>query len=958
MLRITQSASSAAAKSYYVSSLDREDYYSEKQEIVGAWGGKLAEKLGLSGQVERDAFNQLCDNLNPATGERLTARNSAGRTVGYDFNFHCPKSVSVLFALSGDEKILAAFRASVRETMQDVEKDMQARVRVGGKDENRKTSNMLWGEFVHFTARPVGGVPDPHLHAHCYTFNATFDQTENKIKAGQFRELKRDASFYEAGFHTRLAGRLAALGYGIERTAQGWEVAGVSRSVIDKFSRRAAGIEKLAQEKGIVSNKAKDKLAARTREGKRAGQTFDALKEKWAAWLSGDESDALRRVKDLGQNSPEISDAGAVDYALSHAFERSSVVSERQIMALAMRQGVGSVLPETIQRETESRDNVITHDFGGQRLSTTKDIHAEEKAMLSAASRRRGSCKPLLVKAPALSSYLSDEQKNACLHVLGSRDGVTAIRGAAGVGKTSLMRETVQHIEQTGKQVFTFAPTANASRGVLRSEGFENADTLASLLNNKDKQDAIKNNVIWVDEAGQVGAKTMREVLELAEKQNARVVLSGDIRQHSSVERGDGLRLLETNGGLRSVEVLGIRRQKGAYREAVEHLSKGDATAGFDKLDALGAVVELGDGERYAALACDYAETIKAGKTALIVSPTHGEGEKVTSAVRLELLAGGKLGGDERNITRLRNLSWTEAERGDGKNYEVGLVVQFQRHSKGFAIGEKATVAGVENGAVVVKKPDGAKLALPLEQAARFNVYSPESLPLRSGDKIRIAQNGFCGGKGGKHRLNNGSVYEVAGFTKGGDIKLQNGWTVAKDFGHLSHGYCLTSHASQGATVDRVFIAQSSASARAASKQQFYVSASRGRESVKIYTDDKTALREAVGASSVRLSAVELMQTAKAKGTVAGAGAPSDWLGKEKKEKPKLWQMLKPAKDKTERKAQFIEQAQTVARFKNRARVLLARTAEKAKGKTKELVANFRQKALDRGKDRGLDYER
>lgn len=104
MLRITQSASSAAAKSYYVSSLDREDYYSEGQEIVGAWGGRLAEKLGLSGQVERDAFNKLCDNLNPATGENLTARTNQNRRVGYDINFHCPKSVSVLFALSGDEK--------------------------------------------------------------------------------------------------------------------------------------------------------------------------------------------------------------------------------------------------------------------------------------------------------------------------------------------------------------------------------------------------------------------------------------------------------------------------------------------------------------------------------------------------------------------------------------------------------------------------------------------------------------------------------------------------------------------------------------------------------------------------------------------------------------------------------------------------------------------------------------
>ena len=958
MLRITQSASAAAAKSYYVSSLDREDYYSEGQEIVGAWGGHLAEKLGLSGQVERDAFNKLCDNLNPATGESLTARTNENRRVGYDMNFHCPKSVSVLYALSGDEKILAAFRASVRETMEDLEKDMQARVRSGGKNENRITGNMLWGEFVHFTARPVGGIPDPHLHAHCFTFNATFDESENKVKAGQFGAIKRDASYYEAGFHVRLSARLASLGYGIERTAKGWEIAGVSRPVIDKFSRRAAGIEKLALEKGIVSNKEKDKLAARTREGKRAGQTFAALKETWAAWLSGDESDALRRVKDLGQKSPEISDAGAVDYALSHAFERSSVVSEKRFLAEALRHGVGSVSVDGVKAQTKLRSAILSQDVDGQTFITTKRVLNEEKEMIAAASRRRGICSPLLTKAPALSSYLSDEQKSAVNHILGSRDGVTAIRGAAGVGKTSLMRETVQHIEQNGKQVFTFAPTANASRGVLRSEGFENADTLASLLNNKDKQNAIKNNVIWIDEAGQVGAGTMRQVLELAEKQKARVVLSGDVRQHSSVERGDSLRILENNGGLKSAEVLGIRRQKGAYREAVQELSKGNAAAGFDKLERLGAVVETADaGERYAALARDYAGTIKAGKTALIVSPTHGEGEKVTSAVRSELFAGGKLGGDEKNVTRLRNLSWTEAERSQAKNYAAGLVVQFQRNGKGFAIGEKAKVAGIENGAVLVEKKDGAKFALPLEKAKNFSVYAPESLSLASGDKIRVTQNGFCSGKSGKHRLNNGAVFEVAGFDKKGDIKLNNGWTVSKDFGHLSHGYCLTSHASQGSTVDRVFIAQSSASAPASSKEQFYVSASRGRDSVKIYTDDRETLRESVGASSVRLSAVELMRNAKEKekSAVMPSAAPNP---EKKQEKPKLWQMLKPAKSPAERKTQVVRQVRNVARLKDRARVLLARTAEKAKGKTKEMVAGFRQKALDRQQNRGVDYDR
>ncbi|MBC7853467.1 MAG: hypothetical protein IAF94_08530, partial [Pirellulaceae bacterium] len=50
----------------------------------------------------------------------------------------------------------------------------------------------------------------------------------------------------------------------------------------------------------------------------------------------------------------------------------------------------------------------------------------------------------------------------------------------------------------------------------------------------------------------------------------------------------------------------------------------------------------------------------------------------------------------------------------------------------------------------------------------------------------------------------------------------------------------------------------SSDSFPASSREQFYVSASRARESVTVYTDDKEALREAISHSDERLSAMDL----------------------------------------------------------------------------------------------------
>ena len=189
MLRITQQSSPDAAKQYYTSA----DYYTEGQEIVGRWGGQGARMLGLEGPVSKRAFNALCENRNPRTGERLTPRTKDDRTVGYDFTWSVPKSVSLLYALTEDQEVLAAFRDSVHETMRDIEAEMKARVRKDGRNEERVTGNLAYGEFVHFTSRPVQGVPDPQLHAHCFVFNATFDAEEEQWKAGQFRDLKRDA---------------------------------------------------------------------------------------------------------------------------------------------------------------------------------------------------------------------------------------------------------------------------------------------------------------------------------------------------------------------------------------------------------------------------------------------------------------------------------------------------------------------------------------------------------------------------------------------------------------------------------------------------------------------------------------------------------------------------------------------------------------------------------------------
>ena len=282
MLRIHASTAAAQAKTYFAQG----DYLLEGQELPGLWHGRAAERLGLAGTIDASDWAALCDNQHPATGETLTVRQKANRRVGYDFTFSAPKSVSLLYGLTGDERLLDAFRSSVAETMGDIEAEMRTRVRKNGRDEDRTTGNLIWGEWVHFTSRPVDGLPDPQLHCHAYAFNTIFDAAEDRWKAGQFGDLKRDAPYFQAKFDVRLGRKLADLGLAAERSRDGWQLAGVSPETVARFSRRTREIEAEAERKGITDPVLKSELGARTRARKAKELTLPELRREWAVRLT------------------------------------------------------------------------------------------------------------------------------------------------------------------------------------------------------------------------------------------------------------------------------------------------------------------------------------------------------------------------------------------------------------------------------------------------------------------------------------------------------------------------------------------------------------------------------------------------------------------------------------------------------------------------------------------------
>lgn len=851
MLNVTAQRSPEAAKSYFAKS----DYYSEGQELVGNWGGKGSILLGLFGEVDGKAFENLCDNLDPRTQRPLTPITRGNRRTGYDFTWSAPKSVSVVHALTGDKRIVDAFRESIDDTMSEMESDMQARVRKGGVEQDRTTGNLTWAEFVHLTSRPVDGLPCPQLHAHCFALNVTFDPVESRWKAGQFGKIKGDAYYWQAVQQARFGNRLQELGYAIRRTKDAFEISAVPDLALRKFSLRTMQIDQVAEKLGITDPKVKAKLAATTREAKLGSIPYPELVKRWDAMLEPSERQALHDARGKPR-TPACQDAIHARYSVDHAFERASVMEQRRLLTLALRHGIGEVTPEGVRAEID-RLGLLKREENGKLLVTTKEILAEERRMLDFAAGGKGACRPIAAgrdgwRWELAASRLSDEQRAAVTHVLTSTDRVMILRGVAGSGKTTLTREAVGYMEAAGKHVVMLAPSAQASRGVLRAEGFADADTLARFLVDEKMQAGAAGGVIWLDEAGLVGTKSLARLFDVASHVNARVVLAGDKRQTAAVERGAALRVLESIAGLRLSEVTDIRRQSGEYKEAVKLLSKGRAADGLKKLDDLGWVKSMPVWDCYEPVAKDYVAKLNSSsdreKGVLIVCPTHAEGGKITSEVRKELKKRGMIDASEREVTRLVPTQWTEAERGDRRQYTGDEVLQFHRNSGDFKAGERVAAADAL---------DSQRPPIP----SNFAVYRKESMCLAKGDLIRIVANGKS--KDGKHKLNNGAVYACAGFTPAGDIALSNGWVLDKNFGTIDFAYVATAQASQGRTVDHVIVCQTGESYPASSREGFYVAVSRGRKSATIYTDDKRELKEAVERSNPRLSASELMRKPK-----------------------------------------------------------------------------------------------
>lgn len=846
MLRIHQSDSVAAGLKYHQKALMHDDYYG-LQVGGGRFYGAGYEMLRREGYLQGDTcsvedFYGLCRGvIKGKKGEKLIVQRFKTKTdpkerVGfpfYDFNFNPPKSVTL--AALNDPRVLDVLENSVDYALYWIEKGIKTRIRKAGEvrgasererrndgECERLTENGIFVKFLHTTSRPVKGVSDPQYHYHAILINSTFDRKEREWKALTIKEgVKRIAPYYQAIWRSKLKKDLHELGYEtVQKSTGDFELRGLhDRDLIKKFSHRTDEINLLAARLNLDAKKKAD-LGAKIRKAKTDKLSFDYLKEKYwlprmtpkerESWLTVT-AKAKQRPGDFLVSAEEMiaRAKAALDWGIHHTYQRQSMQRAERLIAASLECTTG-VSVEAMWRVANKSDRLIKVERNGEAFYTIPEIVEQEKEIINLYRGGRYTKKPVLKYDERAGINLkwpkgfrpTDDQYTAVYLALTQQHKFFYTAGAAGTGKTTVGKVIDAHIKETGGEIYSFAPTAAASRGTMRKEGFEGADTVSSLLRNREKwEDRLRGQWIRVDEFGMLSNRDAVDVMRLCKELDCRALLLGDSRQHGAVEAGSPAQLLEQFGEDYAEMHENVRQKTPRLKKAVELVRYGEIEEGLKLLQPY-IVEEKNPQTRYEVLAKYYVGVLKErGKHPLLIAPTHVEGRILTEYVENEMREQKLIKGKEYAVTQLVRKDWTEAEKGYAGNLEMS--------------------------------PDLVKY--------RGNYYEKRELKLSAGAVVRITEN-----RGG---MTNGNTYilkKVAGaWMHLKDPDKNRVFKLHKDFGCITKGYVITSHGSQSRTESSVIVSQAPG-VGAGSENEFYVAISRAPYGAKIYTTTAEELRRGI----------------------------------------------------------------------------------------------------------------
>ena len=773
-----------------------DDYYAGRGESPGMWAGRGAELLGADGVVEEGDLGTLLRGVDPASGTRLRApvrertitvrvldaesgewREEAKRLApvsGFDLVFSCPKSVSIVHALTDDEwvrrEISEAHEASWHAALGYLEREACVVRRGRGGGIRKHGEGFVAAAFRHRTSR----AQDPHLHTHVIVANlARSDDGEWRALDGEtiLRTYRLAAGYlYEANLRHELTQRL---GVGWTEPAKGMaELEGVPEEAMRAFSTRRQSLLEHMEARGSEGFAASRVAALATREAKEQVD-LPRLRDDWKARAAehGLGRRELRALAGPPQPARAIELDEVAEQLLGHdglTAKQTTFTTPELVCAVAgaVRHGasVGEVIEAAERLATFPAVELIESERAPgrpARFTTRELLEVEREALeIALAGRDVGAPRAAPGGVPIEErAGLTGEQRALVRQACLSGDRVVCAVGVAGSGKTATLRVLGAAYRQAGIPVFGAAPSGRAADELATATGIRST-TMHRLLFDAQLEGGLPRGcVLVVDEAGMAETRVLTPLLRLVDHAGGKAILVGDPGQLPAVGAGGLFPALCDHLG--AIGLSENRRQ----RDPVER-------------DAL-AQLRSGDAEPYLAHAA--------------------------SSGRLHLEADAKSAKQ-----RLLEDWWRAAAR----DSDGAVMLAYRRND-------------------VRELNDAARMLL-----LRAGRIGPEALQFgrrefRVGDRSICRQNDSrCDVRNGTR----GTVVELDSATQtlvlrtdAGDLKRINPLYAVE---HLDHAYALTGHAAQGATFDRAFVL---VGGEGALREWGYVACSRARLETRVY---------------------------------------------------------------------------------------------------------------------------
>ena len=860
---------------------------------------------------------------------------SKGRRSFYDFTLNAPKSFSIMAVSMGDDRIRKWHEAAVMKVFGRIEEMTSRRVKHRGEEDTlKRTGAIACARYSHDANRALD--PQIHEHLIVFNMTPDSDDGKNySVESNEwfrshrfYTAIYRDelarlalAGGYDLEFDDDGAPQIKGMSDLVkEFSSRSNQIEYLIRECEDslgiilstrmrkEITYASRGFNKTRFDRiWAKCNYGKDWVSGRravefikiVREcsdgGLREATTPDVIKAQ--RLRIGDErildleasmsdakvkvSDGLSGVSD-GREKRDVGDA--IDLAVRSVFSRTVLETRENLAATAIANQCGAGLSTQIESLVDNGTEGLVK-VGS--VLTTAEAASKELGIVEALMKGSDKYVPINMSFNP-DGRLAGEQLDAVKGFASSKDFIVSMVGDAGTGKTFTTAEMVRAAVEAGRKVFMCAPS-NGGRDVLRRDGAElemkglsdvadpfcNAQSLQYFLFREERRDALpEGSLIVLDESGLASVNQLHELVCEAKSRGWRLLLVGDPKQHTSVEAGDAFRGAIASGYGKMWRLSNIRRQKdyalgGSYKKAAALFAAGDAEGAFMLLDREGVVHEYKGRERIDKIADRYLEHLKSGRSVIVVNPTHRENETVSDAIRTMLKTEGLIdAGKSKSFTVYDSSGLPESELEKPELLKPGVLLM---KMKGDGAGREVLTIEKEigGGAFLASSSTGGSKRI--WKADGYSICERREIEVCVGDKLMVRANVKPREKGGKGFIN-GEIVKVSGFDSAGDIVVDDGRVL--DACAFTHGYASTSHKSQGSTCDAVIMGIDARSASGfADMKLAYVGATRGREFIDVYCEDKSSLgdiAERTGDRELFLEAYKKLKTETEKVSVDG----------------------------------------------------------------------------------------